>query len=122
MPLTISYVIVGLIAVTANAHYVWKDDHDSTNHHSMFPRMNFPTFPGIPQFNFPSLPAFPMMPSMEFPQPHKGFNGVSVSASSFQGVDKDGKHYRKGGTSILTSEDGVEKEITLENGTPNVVV
>ncbi|XP_052737476.1 uncharacterized protein LOC112050204 [Bicyclus anynana] len=116
MQLTI-YIVVGLMVATANARFVWKDDDDVPNHHSRFNGRNFPAFPSFPHFNFPKFPNFP---EIKFPKPQIGSNGVAVIAQSSSSVGKDGKTHNTG--EIVTSNDGVVKKITYDNGEPNVVV
>ncbi|XP_045776587.1 seroin-like [Maniola jurtina] len=122
MSLTILYLIVGFIATTANAGYVWEDEDDSSkHHHDKFPHINFPDFPSFPQFTFPDFPEFPTIPPMEFPKPRKGFSGVSVSASSSAGIGKDGKERKSGGATVITSRDGVEKKMSVGDDPSNVM-
>ncbi|XP_063358080.1 seroin-like [Cydia amplana] len=135
-------IIAAVLFGCASAKFVWEPDTDDD-----FPafqpfKMQMPEPPTPPQFPFAPFPPFqPFAPfqlfpnAFNFPMPHiltadeiknakpgpdGVYNGVMVSSSSNSYVDKDGKVVKKGGTAVLTNQDGKVHEWKQGNAPPDL--
>ncbi|XP_061708539.1 seroin-like isoform X3 [Cydia pomonella] len=142
-------IVAAVLVGCANAKFVWEPDtNDDFPAFKPF-KMQMPVPPTPPQLPFPPFPSFqnfapfqpirPIQPfapnAFNFPMPHiisadeiknakpgpNGvYNGVMVSSSSNSYVDKDGKVVKKGGTSVLTNQDGKVQEWKQGNAPPDL--
>ncbi|CAH2102832.1 unnamed protein product [Euphydryas editha] len=121
MALTI-IIIMSFIAASVNGGgFVWQNNDNFAENNFKFQKYvpkftQFPYFPTFSQFS-PRTPSFRKMPPISFLTPEDivkksgpNYNAVSVSSSSSSMVDENGKVIKTGGTTIVTSADGVVKK------------